>query len=235
MKKIVCVLALAGSMAGLAAAQQIREIEFKNQPITDILIALSEMAGCSIVPDETVSGNASYYFTATDFETALKVFLSTYKMLFWKEGSIYYVAVLPGDKDADAPSTRRRGPPPDRACVVQGNREDDSLRFPPEREPDDTHRGNASRGGARHPHEEVSRLSDRIGKGLLLYPESRRGGSIGDGHGFGNLVLQGVGGSVLAGRRQGAVPRPARGAVPPRRAGVLPLPPYRRHPGKPPF
>lgn len=103
MKKFIFALTLAGSIAGLAAAQQIKEIEFKNQPITDILIALSGMVGRSIVPDETVSGNASYYFTATDFETALKVFLSTYKMLVWNEGSIYYVSRVHAwcDKEGD--------------------------------------------------------------------------------------------------------------------------------------
>jgi type II secretory pathway component GspD/PulD (secretin) len=92
MKGTALALALAVLAAALAPAQQIREIEFRNQPITDILIALAEMAGRSIVPDETVSGNASYYFTSMDFETALGVFLSTYKLRFWREGSITYVS-----------------------------------------------------------------------------------------------------------------------------------------------
>jgi general secretion pathway protein D len=89
-------LALAVFVLALAAlpapAQQIREIEFKNQPITDILIALGEMAGRSIVPDETVSGTASYYFTSTDFETALAAFLSTYQLRSWREGAVTYVS-----------------------------------------------------------------------------------------------------------------------------------------------
>jgi general secretion pathway protein D len=75
-----------------AGAQQIKEIEFKNQAIVDILLALAEMSGSSIVPDETVSGTASYYFNQTDFETALKIFLTTYKMYYWKQGSIFYVS-----------------------------------------------------------------------------------------------------------------------------------------------
>ena len=50
------------------------------------------MAGRSIVPDETVSGNASYYFTSMDFETALGIFLSTYKLRSWREGAITYVS-----------------------------------------------------------------------------------------------------------------------------------------------
>jgi type II secretory pathway component GspD/PulD (secretin) len=92
MKRILCLIALAVIMVPALPAQQIKEIEFKNQAITDILLALGGMAGRSIVPDETVQGNASYYFTETDFETALKIFLTTYKMYFWKEGNIYYVS-----------------------------------------------------------------------------------------------------------------------------------------------
>ncbi len=92
MKGTTLALALLVLAAVLAPAQQIKEIEFKNQPITDILIALAEMAGRSIVPDETVSGNASYYFTSMDFETALGIFLSTYKLRSWREGAITYVS-----------------------------------------------------------------------------------------------------------------------------------------------
>ena len=86
---IAVVLAMCGSAAG---AQQIRAMEFRNQAVVDILLALAEMSGTSIVPDETVTGSASYYFSETDFETALKIFLMTYKMYYWKDGSIFYVS-----------------------------------------------------------------------------------------------------------------------------------------------
>ena len=92
MKRAALSLLLLIGTASLAQAQQIKEIEFRNQPITDILLALGEMAGRSIVPDETVTGTASYYFTATDFDTALKIFLSTYKLFSWRDGAIYYVS-----------------------------------------------------------------------------------------------------------------------------------------------
>ncbi len=92
MKRCSIVIAAVVLFAYMLDAQQIKEIEFKNQAVTDILLALAEMSGRSIVPDETVSGTASYYFTETDFETALRIFLTTYKMYFWKEGNIYYVS-----------------------------------------------------------------------------------------------------------------------------------------------
>ncbi|HEB31968.1 MAG TPA: hypothetical protein ENI15_14020 [Spirochaetes bacterium] len=75
-------------------AQQIKEIEFRNQEITDILVALAQMAGISIIPDETVKGRVSYFFFETDFETALLTFLQTYKMYYKKEGKIYYVSKI---------------------------------------------------------------------------------------------------------------------------------------------
>ena len=92
MKRCACAAVAAVFLAAVLPAQQIREMEFKNQSIVDILLALAVMSGRSIVPDETVSGTASYYFNETDFETALKIFLTTYRMYSWKEGTIYYVS-----------------------------------------------------------------------------------------------------------------------------------------------
>ncbi|MDA3810411.1 MAG: type II and III secretion system protein, partial [Spirochaetaceae bacterium] len=59
-------------------AETIQSMEFRNQAIIDILLVLGKNSGNSIVPDETVKGEASYFFSNTDFETALSLFLSTY-------------------------------------------------------------------------------------------------------------------------------------------------------------
>ncbi|MBN2323950.1 MAG: hypothetical protein JXQ30_09455 [Spirochaetes bacterium] len=74
------------------AAQQIREIEFRDQKVTDILLAVGELAGKSIVPDETVTGRASYYFVETDFDTALHAFIAAYGLYVTEENGIYYVS-----------------------------------------------------------------------------------------------------------------------------------------------
>jgi len=95
---IMCFLFL---VPPLIYPQQIKEIEFKNQLITDILLALAEMSGKSIIPDETVDGRASYFFSEMDFETALTVFLQTYKLHFRKEGDIYYVSKVHTEYDPD--------------------------------------------------------------------------------------------------------------------------------------
>ncbi len=92
MKRLGIVAFTAFALASVLGAQQVREMEFKNQAIVDILLALAQASGRSIVPDETVSGNASYYFNETDFETALEIFLTTYRMYCWKKGNISYVS-----------------------------------------------------------------------------------------------------------------------------------------------
>jgi general secretion pathway protein D len=74
------------------SAQFIESMEFQDKPITDILLALAEISGKSIIPDETVRGRASYYFSKVDFDTALKVFLSTYNLYLTVEDEIYYVS-----------------------------------------------------------------------------------------------------------------------------------------------
>jgi general secretion pathway protein D len=90
----ILAVSLSFSLADLIYPQEIKEIEFKNQLITDILLSLASMTGKSIIPDETVDGRASYFFTKTDFETALSIFLRTYKLYYRKDGEVYYVSKI---------------------------------------------------------------------------------------------------------------------------------------------
>jgi general secretion pathway protein D len=85
-------------------SQQLKELQFVNQPITDILLALGEVSGKSIVPDETVAGAASYRFVQTDFDTALQSFLSTYKMYLRREGEVHYVSRIRTEYDPQSQS-----------------------------------------------------------------------------------------------------------------------------------
>lgn len=61
-------------------------MDFRNQKITDILLALADAGGTSIIPDDTVTGTASFYFSETDLETALTQFLSTYQLFQRRDG-----------------------------------------------------------------------------------------------------------------------------------------------------
>lgn len=87
---LLCALCLLAAVP--SDGQQIKEMQFVNQPITDILLALAQVTGTSIIPDDTVSGSASYFFSAMDFESALRVFLATYKMYHRRVEGVYYVS-----------------------------------------------------------------------------------------------------------------------------------------------
>lgn len=73
-------------------AQDITALEFRNQKITDILMALARISGTSIVADGTVEGTATYYFSETTIEEALTLFLSSYNLYYQKKDGIYYVS-----------------------------------------------------------------------------------------------------------------------------------------------
>ncbi len=77
-------------ISALLFSQTIDEMEFNNQPIRDILLVLAQMSGQSIIADNTVAGNASYYFNHIDLDQALEQFLSHYGMFYWKKNNIFY-------------------------------------------------------------------------------------------------------------------------------------------------
>ncbi len=82
------------------SAQKIKSMEFHDQQITDILLVLAQTSGTSIIPDETVTGTASFYFSDSDLEDALALFLSTYKMYYTKEGAVIKVSRIKSSYDA---------------------------------------------------------------------------------------------------------------------------------------
>lgn len=106
---------LIGATALLAAVaplhgQQIDDLEFVNAPVRDILVALGSVTGNSVIPDETVTGTASFYFTDIDFESAIAVLASRFNLFITREGSIFNVSAIrvvvndQGRLDVDAPS-----------------------------------------------------------------------------------------------------------------------------------
>jgi general secretion pathway protein D len=87
-------------------SQTITEMEFRNQPVRDILLVLAQVSGSSIITDETVTGNGSYYFSNTDLETALDQFLGHYSIYYWKDGDTYYVSkIKTGSRDGSVSCT----------------------------------------------------------------------------------------------------------------------------------
>lgn len=86
------------------APPQLVEMEFREQPIRDILLALGGTTGRSIVPDRTVTGTASYFFSEVPFQPSLESFAEAYGLyLLPRESGITIVSrirVTPGEGDS---------------------------------------------------------------------------------------------------------------------------------------
>lgn len=74
--------------------QLVKEMEFVDRPVKEILMTIARATGVSIICDKTVTGNASYHFENTDFNTALKIFLDSCGLFFIRKDGIYYVSAL---------------------------------------------------------------------------------------------------------------------------------------------
>ena len=93
MKKVILSIFLLLSLSFIFP-QNIKSMEFHNQNITDILLVLAESSGVSIISDETVSGKASFYFSESTIEEALKRFLSTYNLYYEYNDNYYSVSKI---------------------------------------------------------------------------------------------------------------------------------------------
>ena len=81
-------------------AQTIQSMEFQRQEMSDILLALAESSGTSILPDETVTGKVSFYFSESSLKDALDVFSETYHLFYEKDGNIIKVSKIDSDYDS---------------------------------------------------------------------------------------------------------------------------------------
>ena len=92
---------LVAAACSALGAERIKKLEFRNQPVSDILLALAQVSGASIVADETVSGNASFYFADQEFDEALASFLSSRGLYSTKAGGAYYVSRIRSSYDPE--------------------------------------------------------------------------------------------------------------------------------------
>lgn len=75
-------------------AQTIKSMEFQKQDISDILLALAESSGTSILPDETIKGTVSFYFSESSLKDALDIFSNTFNLFYETEGNIIKVSKI---------------------------------------------------------------------------------------------------------------------------------------------
>ncbi len=102
-----------------AEAQRIRKMEFRDQPIADILLSLARASGRSIVADETVSGKASFYFAEAEFDEALASFLSAYGLYSIDEGQARFVSRVYASYDRSRDSLTMRAEEADVQVLVK--------------------------------------------------------------------------------------------------------------------
>jgi type II secretory pathway component GspD/PulD (secretin) len=87
-------------------AQTIRSMDFRNQNITDILMALADVGRQSIIADETVMGTATFHFSDSTFEEALYRFTDACNLFVEKRNNAYHVSRIRIAKNGDLLSLR---------------------------------------------------------------------------------------------------------------------------------
>ena len=73
-------------------ADELKTMEFRNQNITDVLLVLARESGNSIIPDETVDGKCSFYFSDQTISQALDNFLRANDLYSEKDGKVIKVS-----------------------------------------------------------------------------------------------------------------------------------------------
>ncbi len=89
-----------------SCAIEIQNMQFRDQPITDILFSIAQTAELSIIPDATVRGNASYYFHQVDSIEAIDAFLSCHNLYRKERNRIHYISRISIQKFDDLLSIR---------------------------------------------------------------------------------------------------------------------------------
>lgn len=75
-------------------SQNIKSMEFHNQKISDILLSIAAISDISIIPDETIDGTASFYFSDSSLEEVLDLFSSSYNLYYFKENNVFKVSKI---------------------------------------------------------------------------------------------------------------------------------------------
>jgi general secretion pathway protein D len=100
---MVALLFLAFALAALgrvpASSQAMKSLEFRNQEMRDILFVLAQLNDVSIVPDETVQGKASFYFSSMGFDEAFRLYVESNNLYCVKKDGVYHVSRIFAKRD----------------------------------------------------------------------------------------------------------------------------------------
>src|SRR5690606_1903567 len=80
--------------ATVAFAQESGRFDFQyaNKPVADILRAIGGLAGKSVVPDDTVTGIASYILSSATFDEAIELILADNNLYLDVRNNVYLVS-----------------------------------------------------------------------------------------------------------------------------------------------
>ena len=95
----LCLIVLMVSVGTFLWGQPITGIEFRNQSLQDIVASLAQLAGKTIITDQTVNGSRTFFFSNTDFETAFELVLSSSNLHAWEESNVIHVSRLLVNRD----------------------------------------------------------------------------------------------------------------------------------------
>jgi type II secretory pathway component GspD/PulD (secretin) len=87
----LCLVLLLAFTAGIYG-QRVRAMDFRNRAVPDILMALADSAGVSILLDETVSGTATFHFSDSEFSDALEKFTTACHLHAIERDGVWYVS-----------------------------------------------------------------------------------------------------------------------------------------------
>lgn len=93
-RSLASLFLLAASLMCFAQDKRIATLEFRDQPIADILLALGEAGQISIVPDASITGSASYYFADMAIDAALKKFAASFNLYITLKDGVYYISKI---------------------------------------------------------------------------------------------------------------------------------------------
>lgn len=87
------VLMLLGTAPAVFAQESGRfDFQYANKPVADILRAIGGIAGKSVVPDDTVTGTASYVLSSATFDEAIELILTDNDLYLDVRNNVYLVS-----------------------------------------------------------------------------------------------------------------------------------------------
>lgn len=90
-KKYICFILIILS-SSIVYCQVISQAEFIDKPLKDILIAVGQMAGKTIIVDDSVSGNATHFFKDKTFDQIMSLLIKSHNLYDQIEGNVVTIS-----------------------------------------------------------------------------------------------------------------------------------------------